>query len=456
MKVVKEHPLLGRTSVRSVSTIVFALGLLASDPALLAQGGRTSEHWVGTWATVPVARCPGQPAGVGPQGQASGLCGSRVQTTEPPRTAPPAQALLPVLSNQTLRQIVHTSLGGDRIRIVLTNVYGTVPVTVGAAHVALREKDAAIASKSGRALTFGGNAAATIPPGAVIFSDPVMLTVPPLADLAIDIYLPGDAGATTSPLTVHAGTGSLQTNYISPAGNHAGSANMPVQATTLAWLFLARVEVMAPEAAGAIVTLGDSITDGSRSTPDTNSRWPDHLARRLAAQNIKMGVLNAGFSGNRLLSDGNSVGALARFDRDVLAQTGATHVIVLEGINDLGFAGQNPRPGAADLIAAHRQLIARAHAHGLKIYGATLTPFGGTTIANYWTAEGEAARQALNEWIRTSHAYDGVIDFEAVVRDPSDQGKYLARYDSGDHLHPGDAGYQAIANAIDLELFKRD
>lgn len=456
MKMLKGPLSLGRTSTRSVASVVFALLFLGSLPTLLAQGGRTSEHWVGTWATAAVARCPGQPAGLAPQGLASGLCGSRNQTTAPPQTPQPAQAVLPVLVNQTVRQIVHTSLGGNRIRIVLTNAFGTVPVTVGAAHVALREKDAAIIPKSGRALTFGGNAAATIPAGAVIFSDPVTLTVPALADLAIDIYLPGDTGATTSPITVHAGTGSLQTNYLSPMGNHAGSGDMPVQATTLAWLFLARVEVTAPENAGAIVTLGDSITDGSRSTPDTNNRWPDHLARRLAAQNIKMAVLNAGFSGNRLLSDGNSVGALARFDRDVLAQTGATHVIVLEGINDLGLAGQNPRPAAADLIAAHRQLIARAHAHGLKIYGATLTPFTGTTIANYWTPEGEATRQALNKWIRSSNEYDAVIDFEAIVRDPSDQRKYLAHYDSGDHLHPGDTGYQAIANAIDLKLFKRD
>jgi lysophospholipase L1-like esterase len=249
--------------------------------------------------------------------------------------------------------------------------------------------------------------------------------------------------------------GALQTNYVSASGNHAGEANMPAATTTESWFYLARVEVTAPEPTGAVVTIGDSITDGSRSTPDTNNRWPDHLARRLAGQNIKLGVLNLGIGGNRLLTDGVGTNALARFDREVLAQTGATHVVVMEGINDVGLASRSqvPAPGADDLIAAHRQLIDRAHARGLKIYAGTLTPFEGTTIAGYWTREGDVTRQAVNQWIRTSKTYDAVIDFEAVTRDPARPTWFLSRLDSGDHLHPGDAGYKAMADAVPLKLF---
>ena len=200
------------------------------------------------------------------------------------------------------------------------------------------------------------------------------------------------------------------------------------------------------------MTFGDSITDGARSTLDMNSRWPDYLARRLAARKKgkPVGVLNAGISGNQVLGDGAGVSALARFDRDVLMQTGVTHVIVMEGINDIGIARSNPTPSADDLIAGHRQLIARAHARVLKVYGATLTPFEG---AAYWSAEGEAKRQALNQWIRTSGEYDGVIDFDQVTRDPAAPTKFLPAYDSGDHLHPGDAGYKAMGEAVDLKLF---
>jgi lysophospholipase L1-like esterase len=220
--------------------------------------------------------------------------------------------------------------------------------------------------------------------------------------------------------------------------------------TTQAWFFLARVEVAAPERVGAIVAFGDSITDGTRSTPNTNNRWPDQLAKRLAASSTKLGVLNEGIAGNRVLCDGAGVSALARFDRDVLVQTGATHVVVLESINDIGIGRNSPSPSAADLIVAHRQLIDRAHAHGLLIYGATLTPFEG---AAYATPEGEAKRQALNDWIRTSKAYDGVVDFDAAVRDPAAPARIQQRFNPGDNLHMNDAGYQAMADAIDLGLF---
>jgi lysophospholipase L1-like esterase len=220
---------------------------------------------------------------------------------------------------------------------------------------------------------------------------------------------------------------------------------------------------MAPDAAGAIVAFGDSITDGSRSTPDTNNRWPDHLARRLQSQGIRMGVLNAGIGGNRVIGEaqmppgadvravGAGINALARFEHHVLSLPGATHVIVLEGINDIGNARDNPTPSAADLIAAHKQLIEQAHARGLRIIGATLTPFWG---AAYYSEVAEAKRQAVNEWIRTGKAYDGVIDFDKAARDPADPKKLLEKYDSCDYLHPSDAGYKAMADAIDLSLFK--
>jgi lysophospholipase L1-like esterase len=439
MKLFNRQAISGRVPSRIVPGVALAGFLLVIPPAVFAQGGKTGGHWIGTWTSAPVAR---QPTG----SQAS------------QRRAAQQYSELN-FNNQTLRQIVHVSLGGERIRVVFTNVFGTAPLAIGAAHIALRDKGAAIVPASGRVLTFGGNPTTTMAAGAVAVSDPVNLNVSPLADLAIDVYLPGDTSATMSPLTVHAAA--WQTNYVSPPGNHAGTADMPVQTTTSyvradglqssSWFFLSRVEVMAPERVGALVTFGDSISDGTHSTQDTNNRWPDHLARRLVSQNVKMAVLNAGIGGNRLLDDGPSVSGLARFDRDVLVQTGATRVVVLLGINDIGNARQSPSPSAADLIAGHKQLIERAHALGLKIYGATLTPFEG---ANYWTPEGEAKRKALNEWIRTSKAYDGMIDFDAVARDPSHPARCLPRYDPGDHLHLNAAGYQAMANAIDLELLK--
>lgn len=407
--------------------------------ALLALSAPSNEHWVGTWATAVVTRPqPPRPA----------------SAEQPPTPAPQGTQPAPLsLNNQTLREIVHVSIGGSRVRVVLANEFGTAPLTIGAASIALRDKDAKILSTSNRALAFGGRSSVTIPAGASMISDPVDENVPPMGDLAIDLYLPNEMTPLTSPLTVHAGAS--QTNYVSSAGNFAGAADLPVLTTTLSWYLLERVEVTAPAETGAIVTFGDSITDGARSTPNTNNRWPDHLAKRLLARpgNAKLAILNLGIGGNRLLSDSIAnfgINALARFDRDVLAQPGAAYVIVLEGINDIGNARANPAPSAAELIVAHQQIVERAHAHGLKIFGATLTPFEG---AAYFTPEGEAKRQAVNSWIRTSKAYDGVIDFDSVTRDPASPGKFLPLYDSGDHLHPNDAGYEAMGKAIDMNLF---
>jgi lysophospholipase L1-like esterase len=269
--------------------------------------------------------------------------------------------------------------------------------------------------------------------------------------------------AATSPLTFH--SGAYQTNYVSKTGNFAGSADFPVATTATSWYFLSRVETTAPAGVSAVICFGDSITDGTASTRNANSRWPDLLPKRLAAkpENVRA-IVNEAIAGNRLLTESVlnfGINALARFDRDVLAPPGATHMIVLEGINDIGMGrGGAPSPSAAELIAAHQQLIARAHEHGLKIIGATLTPYEG---AAYFTPDGEVKRQAVNAWIRSgssslaaagSPRYDGVIDFDAATRDPQNPTKFNPRFDSGDHLHPNDAGYQAMANAIDLKLFE--
>jgi lysophospholipase L1-like esterase len=431
-----------------VAAAALALCTFAASPSASAQAVRAPDHWVGTWATAVVAR---------------------------PQAAAPAPAPGPPVLNfnrQTLRQIVHTSLGGDRVRVVLSNVFGTAPLPVGAANVALRQKDASIVPASARPLTFGGSPSTTIAAGAIAISDPVSVAVPAFADLAIDIFLPGDTATSPSPLTTH--SGALQTSYVSVSGNHSGAADLQVASTTQSWFFLARVEVSAPEAIGAVVTFGDSITDGSLSTPDTNNRWPDHLARRLmtqatsarggqAAQAAMPGVLNVGIAGNRVLTEGIGPSALARFDREALVQSGVTHVIVLEGINDFGLGGPGglggaPLPTAAELIAGLRQLIERAHARGLKVIGGTLLPFEGTSLAPfpaYYSADKDARRQTVNEWIRTGKAYDGVIDFDMAVRDPVHPLQVLPQYKAVDNLHLNDAGYQAMAGAVNLALLRR-
>src|SRR4051812_3489913 len=410
-----------RATVAAITAVVLCAPALAQ---------RTGDYWVVTWSTADVGR-PQIPAPV------------------PPPAPPPAPFMH--FDNQTLRQIVHATVGGSQIRLVLSNAFGTAPLTIGAAHVALRDNGSAIAAASGRAVTFSGQPTIAIPAGAVLLSDPVALPFPAAADIAIDLYLPVNTNA-PSPVTMH--SGASQTSYVTETGNHAGKLTLPVVATMQSWFGLARVEVMAPVAAETVVAFGDSITDGARSTADTNSRWPDVLARRLVAQGLPFGVANSGIGGNRVLTEGAyqaGINALARFDRDALDVPGVRHIIVLEGINDIGNARQNPTPTAADLIAAHKQLIERAHTRGVTIYGGTLTPFEG---AAYFTKEGEAKRQALNEWIRTSHAYDGVVDFDAATRDPAHPSVFLAQYDSGDHLHPNDAGYKAMGEAIDLSLFK--
>lgn len=443
--------------LRLAASAALAVGL---STAGLAQSA--PERWIPTWAAPDVARTD-QPAQT--LGAAALAFPWANEVPDAVREAAPGQQLevgggsrLHV-SDQTLRQIARVSMGGPRVRVVVTNTFGTVPLRIGAAQVALRDRGASIVAGSNRVLTFGGLAAPSIPPGAQMVSDPVELTVADFSDVVVDLYLPEDTAAARSPVTYH--PASWQTNYLSTRGNHAGAVSFPV-ATTTAYrrgdglpsassFFLGRVEVVASQPTGVLVAFGDSITDGTQSGLDRNRRWPNLLSARLAEAGIRLSVVNGGIGGGRVLEDGVGPNGLARFDRDVLALAGVTHVTVMLGINDIGTGGARPNPSVAELIAGHRQFIDRARARGLRVYGATLTPFEG---AAYWTPEGEAKRQALNEWIRTSGAYDAVLDFAAATQDPGRPTRLRPEHDSGDHLHPSPAGYAAMADSIDLALFR--
>ncbi len=391
---------------------MLAVAGMAIAPATTAKDATRDIRWVGTWSASPQA------------------AGSPVE-----------------FKGQTIRQIVRVSIGGKQVRVRLSNAFGSGPLVISSAHVALRSSGAAIVAGSDRTLTFNGLPSMAIPPGALAVSDPVSLAVPDLGDLAVSIYVAGSQVASTEH------TEGLQTTYVSAEGDFTGADNLPTATTTQSVYFLTGVEVGAAKSTRAIVTLGDSITDGYQSTPDANKRWPNRLAERLHAQKggSKVAVLNAGITGNRLLHDMDGSNALARLDRDVLVQSGARYLIVLLGINDIGF------PGAVtpeQVIAAHRQIIVRARAMGLKVYGGTLTPFQAFMPGLYYTDVGEAQRQVVNQWIRTSKAYDAVIDFDKAIRDPGNPSRILPAFDSGDNLHPNDAGYKAMADAINLTLFR--
>ncbi|MCL6547247.1 MAG: SGNH/GDSL hydrolase family protein [Bryobacteraceae bacterium] len=343
--------------------------------------------------------------------------------------------------------ILRTNIGGDRLRIRLSNAFGSQPVVIGAARVALQAEGSRIVPGSDRALSFSGKPGCTLGPGVVLLSDPVDLKVPPLTYLAVSLYFPEPTG----PPTVHA-TG-LHTTYIKQ-GDRTAEESLAEASTTMSYYWLAGVEVLARPNAALIVALGDSITDGAASTPNTDRTWPALLAARLAAspQTSHIAVANLGIGGNRVLRDGTGASALARLDRDVLSQPGVQWLMFLEGINDIGAGTRNPAQAvtAEELIAGHKQIIERARAMGLKVIGCTLTPYEG---AGYYSEQGEAIRQALNQWIRTSGAYDAVVDFDAATRDPQNPRRFRPEYDPGDHLHPNDKGYQAMADAVDLKLF---
>ena len=400
-----------------------------SSPAR-ADDHREGAKWIGTWAT-------------GPAGSIA---------------APPE------FDNQTLRFIVHTSAGGGRVRIRISNTFGTNPVVIGSAHVARRSSGSSIVPGTDRALKFSGKSSFTIPAGGLVLSDPAALDVPALSDLAVSIYLPEPSTADTNHALA------LQTSYIAAgSGDFTGAVSLPGATTTASWYFLTGVDVTGGRRGAAVVTLGDSITDGANSTPDTNRRWPDVLARRLQARHelSGIGVLNEGIIGNRILHPtepafGNLFGpaGLARFDRDVLAQAGIRYLIVLLGINDIGHPGSaaplTDEVSAEEIEAGLTQFVERAHEKGIKVMGATLTPFEGTTIAGFFSPQKEVKRQAVNLWIRTSHTYDAIVDFDAAVRDPTHPARMLPAFDGGDHLHPSDLGHQAMGNAVPLDFFEQD
>lgn len=360
------------------------------------------------------------------------------------------------LRDQTRRQVARVSQGGDRLRIEFSNEYGEHPLVIGGARVAKAGEGGAILAGTDQPLTFSGRDSISVPPGAPVWSDPVDMSVEDLEELAISLYLPE-----VSPLTTWHNDG-RQTAYISVNGDFSADESFEAAQTTNSRVFLSGIQVEAAGDPRSVVLFGDSITDGDASTPNENNRWPDILADRLVEAGSELAVLNEGISGARVLSDRMGENALARFDRDVLSHPQADTVVVMMGINDIGWPDSalvpegEPAPSAEDIIAGYQQLIDRAHAHGMTIIGATLTPFentfAGGPLEGYYNEEKEAKRVAVNEWIRGSGAFDGVIDFDAVVRDPENPKHIQAQYDSGDHLHPNDAGYAAMANSVDLTL----
>jgi lysophospholipase L1-like esterase len=399
--------------------LTFALALAAASlaGAHAAPAQESGHRWVATWA-------PSQ------------------QLVEPRNLPPP-----PGLAGSTLRQVLRVSIGGHELRVRFSNTFGTSALAITSAHLARSLGGSAIDSASDRALTFHGADSVIIPPGAMATADALEYAVAPLGDLAVTIHL------SAVPFDVTGHPGSRTTSYLA-SGDRVTARALPDAATTEHWYVVAGLDLLADRAAAAVVALGNSITDGRGSGTDKNDRWPDELARRLQAdpRTREVAVVNAGLGGNKILAGGLGPTALSRFDRDVLEIGGARWLIVLEGVNDIGGARDSGAAAlvATDLIAAYRYMIERAHARGLKVYGGTITPFGGS----FYDGPGrEAARQAVNHWIRTGGAFDAVIDFDAAVRDPADPRRLLPANDTGDHLHPDEEGYRRMADAIPLELF---
>ena len=420
-----------KTTTTTIAAIAAALMLTAG-----AFGQQSAGHWVTSWGASPHApiQLPG---------------------------APPASDY----KNQTVRMVVRLSAGGEQIRIRISNAFGTSSLKIGAARVAFAQQGSKIVPGSGHVLSFGGKHEIVIPPGALALSDAVLMKAPAFSEFTVSLFLPDEAPATTTHLL-----GQHET-YIAGPGDLTGNAEFANPTVGHSWYWLAGVEVLAAPDVNAIVTFGDSITDGFAASLGAYHDWPNMLAKRLAGDSgsTNWAVVNEGIGGNRLLHDGMGVSALARFDRDVLANPGVTKLLVLEGINDLGWPHMKPPKGVDvsrfkmpdfskqdvtpdDLIVAMRQIIERAHAHGIQVYGCTMTPFEG---ADYYTAEGEATRETVNQWIRTGGAFDGVIDFDAAVRDPDHPLRFRDNLHSGDFLHPNDAGYKAMADAVNITMLKR-
>jgi len=413
---------------RSVLLLAMGIALVASAVHAATPKPAHPTTWTGSWAASPM-------------------------DVPAPKASATADAKPVDDAGTTYRNIVHLSLGGSQLRLKISNEFGTSSLTLGSVHVALSAGKDVVQLASDRGVLFGGQESVTIPAGAMIVSDPVALPVAAFADLAVSIYVPAQADI---KLTYHAL--GVSTNYIA-TGNAVRSANLDGAKKVASWYLLKGIDVDAGPDAAVVVTLGDSITDGAHSTPDKNTRWPNILAERLQANKATahIGVLDEGISGNRLLHDLAGPNALSRLDRDVLSQSGVKYMIVLLGINDIGHtsfprAHNVPEPVTADQLNwSLQQIVTRAHAHGIKVYGATLTPYVG---AGYQDAAGETMREAENTFIRSSGIFDGVIDFDKVTEDPAHPDTFLPAYDSGDHLHPGDAGYKAMGDSIDLKLFQ--
>ncbi|MEY4761982.1 MAG: hypothetical protein RLZZ200_1838 [Pseudomonadota bacterium] len=364
----------------------------------------------------------------------------------------PARAPVMGLNNQTVRQVVRISLGGTRFRVRFTNEFGDTPLKIGSAHVGLTTEGSSIKLGSDRALTFGGGSHdVVIPEHSYVYSDPVDLTVPSQGQITISLYVPGNE----KNLTEH--FFALQTAWIA-AKDVTGATLIQGGTTITKRLLLSGVDVAVPRKRPVIVALGDSTTGGFGSTLDTDRRWTDRLTERFIAKKMQASVVNAGIGGNRLLHDFIGPNALSRFDRDVLSQSGVSHVVVLIGINDFGLPGGRKIPQEEvtleQMVAGLRQMVSRAHSRGVKIYAGTLLPFGPIPERpGYYSELSAKKREALNQWLRGSKEFDGVIDFDAALRDSQDAKSLQAAYDSGDHLNPNDDGYKAMADAVDLKLF---
>ncbi len=400
-----------------------ALVLLVAVSAAVAQSNSAQTApgaWVGTWAASPFDGDPWHQ--------------------------------IPTVVDSTLREIVHTSIAGNAVRVHLTNEFGKEPLRVDSVTVAVSTGTSSVNAATLHNLTFGNSPSIVIPAGAEAVSDPVVMPIAAASNLAVSIYLPLQQ---VSNVSVH--SSAQQDNFIA-TGNHVRDASLTELVVTPSWYFLKGVDVQTSDAnAAAVVTFGDSITDGALSTQNANHRWPDYLAARLKANpaTANLSVLDQGIGGNCILIHCVGPNALARFDRDVLAQAGVKYLIVLEGINDIGRLHSPNLPEykltAEDLEQGLMQLVARAHVHGIKVFGATLTPYKG---AGYFTDKGEEIRQTLNKWILTSGVFDGVVDFDKATRDPANPLMFSPQADGGDHLHPKDAGYQMMGDAIDLGLFR--
>ena len=403
-----------RASIPVMAVILSFVGVLFALPSA-ADEREDSQHWVGIWGASPDST-----------GQ--------------------------VFDGQTIRQVLRINGSGKKIRVRFSNELGTQDLVIGAAHIAVVQSGVSIKPETDRVLTFAGQPTVTIAAGSPALSDAIDIDAPSLSSLAVSIFLPSSTG----PATAHNFV--IESTFISPPGDFTGAATMPIASFSASRFFLTAIYARSEPQSAAVVTLGDSITEGVGSSFAADHRWPDRLAERFAASRREraISVVNEGIGGNRVLHDVVGPNAQSRFDRDVLSQPGARFVIFLEGINDIGFAGAVNFVTAEQIIAGYQKIIDRAHSHGLKIFAGTLTPFEGTLIPGYFTPEGELKRETVNTFIRTSGAFDGVIDFEAAVLDPSHPTRMLPAFDSGDHLHPNDAGYQAMANTINLRLFELD